>query len=117
MSNTVSYSAHIDTFAADNLPPPELQPEFIFELPELQFPERLNCAVELLDKHVREGRGERLCIQAEGLRWTYADLQDKANRIANVLTQDMDLVPGNRVLLCAPNNPMMVAKVRLFRRG
>ena len=109
MSNTVSYSAHIDTFAADNLPPPELQPEFIFELPELQFPERLNCAVELLDKHVREGRGERLCIQAEGLCWTYADLQDKANRIANVLTQTLGLQPGNRVLLCAPNNPMMVA--------
>ncbi|WP_218242104.1 benzoate-CoA ligase family protein [Comamonas fluminis] len=109
MSNTVSYSAHIDTFAADNLPPPALQPEFIFELPELQFPERLNCAVELLDKHVREGRGERLCIQAEGLRWTYADLQDKANRIANVLTQTLGLQPGNRVLLCAPNNPMMVA--------
>ena len=109
MSNTVSYSAHTDSFAADNLPPPELQPEFVFELPELQFPERLNCAVELLDRHVEQGRGDRLCIQAEGVRWTYADLQRQANRIANVLTQEMDLVPGNRVLLCAPNNPMMVA--------
>ncbi|RGE41120.1 benzoate-CoA ligase family protein [Comamonas testosteroni] len=109
MSNTVAYSAHTDTFAADNLPPPELQPEFVFELPELQFPERLNCAVELLDRHVEQGRGDRLCIQAEGVRWTYADLQRQANRIANVLTQEMGLVPGNRVLLCAPNNPMMVA--------
>ena len=109
MSNTVSYTAHIDTFAADHLPPPEQQPEFIYELPELQFPERLNCAVELLDKHVFEGRGERLCIQAEGVRWTYADLQLRANRIANVLTTELGLVPGNRVLLCAPNNPMMVA--------
>ncbi|ACY31140.1 benzoate-CoA ligase family protein [Comamonas thiooxydans] len=103
------YTAHIDTFAADNLPPPEQQPEFIFELPELRFPERLNCAVELLDRHVSEGRGDRLCIQAEGLRWSYADLQLKANRIANVLTQELGLQPGNRVLLCAPNNPMMVA--------
>ena len=103
------YTSHIDTFAADNLPPAELQPEYRFELPELQFPERLNCAVELLDKHVAEGRGDRLCVQAEGVRWTYADLQDKANRIANVLTRDLGLVPGNRVLLCAPNNPMMVA--------
>lgn len=105
----MSYTAHIDTFAADNLPAPELQPEFIFELPALQFPERLNCAVELLDRHVEQGRGDRLCIQAEGVRWTYADLQRQANRIANVLVQDMNLVPGNRVLLCAPNNPMMVA--------
>ncbi|MEG0920256.1 MAG: AMP-binding protein [Comamonas sp.] len=105
----MSYTAHTDTFAADNLPPVALQPEFIFELPELQFPERLNCAVELLDKHVEQGRGDRLCIQAEGVRWTYAQLQQKVNRIANVLTVDMGLVPGNRVLLCSPNNPMMVA--------
>ncbi|MGU3629371.1 benzoate-CoA ligase family protein [Comamonas sp. C24C] len=105
----MSYTAHIDTFAADNLPPAELQPEFRFELPELQFPERLNCAVELLDRHVAQGRGDRLCIQAEGVRWTYAELQAQANRIANVLTGQLGLVPGNRVLLCAPNNPMMVA--------
>ncbi|NIF86368.1 benzoate-CoA ligase family protein [Comamonas sp. Tr-654] len=105
----MSYTAHIDTFAADNLPPAELQPEFRFELPELQFPERLNCAVELLDRHVAQGRGDRLCIQAEGVRWTYAQLQAQANRIANVLTGQLGLVPGNRVLLCAPNNPMMVA--------
>jgi 2-aminobenzoate-CoA ligase len=103
------YTAHIDRFAATHLPPPALQPEYRFDLPELQFPERLNCAAELLDRHVAEGRGERLCLQAQGLRWTYADLQAQANRIANVLTTQMGLVPGNRVLLCAPNNPMMVA--------
>ncbi|GAB2455713.1 benzoate-CoA ligase family protein [Comamonas humi] len=105
----MSHTAHLDTFAADHLPPAELQPEYVFELPELQFPERLNCATELLDRHVTEGRGDRLCVQADGVRWTYADLQDKANRIANVLTRRMGLVPGNRVLLCSPNNPMMVA--------
>ncbi|QMV75407.1 benzoate-CoA ligase family protein [Comamonas piscis] len=103
------YTAHIDRFAATHLPPPELQPEYHFDLPELQFPERLNCAAELLDRHVAKGRGERLCLQAQGVRWTYAELQAQANRIANVLTTQMGLVPGNRVLLCAPNNPMMVA--------
>jgi 2-aminobenzoate-CoA ligase len=102
-------TAHIDTFARDHLPPPHLQPEYIFELPELRFPEQLNCATELLDRHVAEGRGDRVCIRAPGLTWTYADLQDKANRIANVLVRDMGVVPGNRVLLRAPNNPMLVA--------
>ena len=102
-------SAHIDTFARNNLPPPELQPQYLFDLPSLQFPDQLNCADELLDRHVRDGRGERLCIQAPGLRWTYADLQANANRIANVLVNEMGLVPGNRVLLRAPNNPMMAA--------
>jgi 2-aminobenzoate-CoA ligase len=105
----VPYSAHVDTFTRDKLPPPEAQPEFLFELPELKFPERLNCAWPLLDQHVAEGRGGRLCIQAPGLRWTYADLQEKANRIANVLVSELGVVPGNRVLLRAPNNPMMAA--------
>jgi 2-aminobenzoate-CoA ligase len=105
----MAYSAHVDTFTRDNLPPPAAQPEFLFDLPELKFPERMNCATELLDRHVAEGRGGRFCIQAPNLRWTYTDLQEKANRIANVLVKDLGVVPGNRVLLRAPNNPMMAA--------
>jgi 2-aminobenzoate-CoA ligase len=102
-------SAHVDTFARDHLPPPEALPELLFDLPTLQFPAQLNCATELLDRAVAEGRGERLCIQAPGLRWSYAELQARANRIAQVLVQDMGLVPGQRVLLRAPNSPMLAA--------
>ena len=102
-------SAHVDTFAADHLPPIEQQPQFLFELPELQFPERLNCATELLDRHIAAEQGDRVCIRAPGLVWTYAQLQDHANRIANVLVHDMALVSGNRVLLRAPNNAMLAA--------
>ena len=102
-------SAHVDTFARDRLPAPALQPAFLFDLPELQFPAQLNCASELLDQRVLAGEGERLCIQGAGLRWTYADLLAQANRIAHVLVHDMGLVPGNRVLLRAPNNPMLAA--------
>lgn len=102
-------SAHIDTFARDHLPPAAQQPDFIFELPALQFAQQLNCATNLLDRHVSEGRGERLCIQALGLRWTYRDLQDRADRIAQVLVHDLGLLPGNRVLLRSSNNPMLAA--------
>lgn len=102
-------SAHLDTFARDHLPPADQQPEFVFDLPDLAFPAQLNCADELLDRHVREGRGERIAIRAPGLSWTYRDLQDKADRIAHVLVRDLGLVPGNRVLLRAPNNPMLAA--------
>ncbi len=105
-------SAHIDTFSRDHLPPREQWPEFLFDLPELQALQgtaQLNCATELLDRAVREGRGARVCIRAPGLSWTYAELQDKADRIANVLTREMGLVAGNRVLLRAPNCPMLVA--------
>ena len=103
-------TAHLDTFAADHLPPPDEQPEYLFELPELQFAERLNCATELLDRHVREGRGDRPCVKApNGPAWTYAALQQQADRIAQVLVRDCGLVPGNRVLLRAANKPMLVA--------
>jgi len=102
-------SAHVDTFAHDNLPPASEQPEFLFTLPSLQFPSQLNCAGELLDRHIAEGRGDRACLRCGDVTWTYAELQRQANRVANVLVQELGLVPGNRVLLRAPNNLMMVA--------
>jgi 2-aminobenzoate-CoA ligase len=102
-------TAHVDGFARESLPPAALQPEFLFALPELQFPAQLNCAAELLDRHVAEGRGERPCLRTDTVTWTYAELQRRANRVANVLVSEMGLVPGNRVLLRAPNTPMMVA--------
>jgi 2-aminobenzoate-CoA ligase len=102
-------SAHVDTFARDNLPPRGLWPEFVFALPELQFPAQLNCASVLLDRQVEAGLADRPCIHAPGLVWTYADLLAHANRIAHVLVDDMGLVPGNRVLLRAANNPMLAA--------
>jgi len=106
----MSTTAHIDTFARDHLPPAESQPEFLFDLPELQFPERLNCATELLDRAVKEGRGDRPCVSAPGgPSWTYAELQRQADRIAHVLVKDCGLVTGNRVLLRSTNKPMAVA--------
>src|SRR6266478_2594803 len=106
----MSYTSHVDTFARENLPPRELWPEFIFELPELAYPERMNCATELLDRAVDRGWGPRTAIvAADGVRWTYAGLLARANRIAQVLVDDLELVPGNRVLLRGPNNPMLAA--------
>ncbi|MBN8940109.1 MAG: AMP-binding protein [Rhizobiales bacterium] len=103
-------SAHVDDFAARGLPPAELQPVFLFDRPELQYPGRINCVTDFVDDHVTAGAGGRIAILAPGgLTWTYADLQAQVNRIANVLVQGLGLVPGNRVLLRAPNNPMMVA--------
>jgi 2-aminobenzoate-CoA ligase len=102
-------SAHTDTFARDRLPPPELWPELLFELPSLRFPDRLNCVTHLLDARVDAGDGARLAIQGEGVRWTYAELQAQVNRIANELVQGMGLVSGQRVLLRGANSPMLAA--------
>jgi 2-aminobenzoate-CoA ligase len=102
-------SAHVDTFARDNLPPRAQWPDFRFDLPELQYPERMNFAVELLDRWLAAGYGERPCLIAPGEALTYAQLAERVNRIANVLTCDLGMVPGHRVLLRGPNSPMMVA--------
>ena len=107
------YTAHLDTFAADHLPPREHWPEFRFDLPELRYPERINCAEALLDNQVERGNGQRRAVGAlvdgKPVFATYAQLLAQANRIANVLVDELGLVPGNRVLLRAPNNPMMAA--------
>jgi 2-aminobenzoate-CoA ligase len=102
-------SAHRDTFARDNLPARGEWPDFMFALPELNYPERMNCATELLDRWIGTGQGERPCLISPTQTWTYTRLAEHVNRIANVLTRDLGLLPGNRVLLRGPNSPMMVA--------
>jgi 2-aminobenzoate-CoA ligase len=103
-------SAHVDTFCRDHLPPPESWPEYLFELPELQYPERLNCAVELLDATIaRFGADRRCLLSPDGEQWSYGQVRDTVDRIANVLTTECDIVPGNRVLLRGPNNPWLAA--------
>ena len=101
------YTAHVDTFARDNLPPRDQWPDLIFTVPEVQYVERVNCVGELLDKHVQEGRGDRPAIYGEQGVLTYAQLQEQVDKVAHVLTHDMGLVPGNRVLLRSANNAML----------
>jgi len=94
-----------DRFVEDRLPPPELLPEFHFDLPEVQYSERLNAAVELL----RGGDPDALAIVNDHGSWTYADLDDFSGRIARLLVDEEGLVPGNRVLLRGPNSYTMFA--------
>src|ERR1700738_3817171 len=102
-------SAHIDAFPRDNLPPSAQWPDFVFALPELQYPDRVNCTVELLDRWVESGHADRPCLISPPHTLTYAQLVEQVNRIASALTRELGLVPGNRVLLRGPNSPMMVA--------
>jgi len=98
-----------DSFAKDNLPPLELQPKFIKNLPELEYPRKLNAAAELLDRNVQSGHADSTAFHFEGGRWSYRDLFVRSNQIANYLVSELGLIPGQRVLLRAPNNPLLVA--------
>ncbi len=105
----LSPSAHVDTFCRDHLPPPEQWPEFRFDLPELNYPERLNCAAELLDVTAsRVGYG-RPCLHSLTETWDYGKTVRLTNQLAQVLTEDFGLQPGNRVLLRGPNSPWLAA--------
>ncbi|MFH9083771.1 AMP-binding protein [Streptomyces sp. NPDC017673] len=99
-------SAHVDTFARDHLPPPHEWPELRFDLPELRYPDRLNCAAELLD-HADPGRP--VFHTPDGPTWTYGELRARVDRIAHVLTGTLGVVPGNRVLLRGPTTPWLAA--------
>lgn len=98
-----------DNFAHDSLPDISLQPDYIYDLPQFRQPEMLNCVERLLDDHIKNGHGDAICLRTFERNWTYRDLYEKANQIAQVLVDDLGLQSGNRVLIRSANNPMMVA--------
>lgn len=103
-------SAHVDSYVRDHLPDPADWPELIFELSELQYPDQMNAAERLIDQAIGEGHGRRIAIYSSAGNWSYAELYEAANRVANVLVNQTGLVPGNRVLLRCPNNPALAAQ-------
>ncbi|WP_225830494.1 AMP-binding protein [Streptomyces sp. NK08204] len=99
-------SAHVDTFARDHLPPPDEWPELRFDLPDLRYPDRLNCAEELLG----HADPDRPVFRTPGRAvWTYGELRGHVDRLAHVLTGSLGVVPGNRVLLRGPTGPWLAA--------
>jgi 2-aminobenzoate-CoA ligase len=102
-------SVHVDTFCRDRLPPVASWPELLFDLPELRYPERLNCAVELLDSVIAQHGPDRPCLLSPTEAWSYGDTLRVSNQIAQVLVSELGVVAGNRVLLRGPNNPWLIA--------
>ena len=105
----LSPSAYADTFCRDSLPPPDQWPDLDFALPELHYPDRLNAADELLNNTIGNGGSGRRCLLSPTQSWSYGEAAGRASQIARVLTEDLGLIPGNRVLLRGPNNPWLAA--------
>ena len=102
-------SAHVDTFARDNLPPFDQWPDILLDRNEFQYPEKLNAGVELTDCMVERGFGDHVALIGNGRRRTYKELSDWSNRLAHALVENFDVKPGNRVLIRSGNNPALVA--------
>src|SRR6266545_7402854 len=102
-------SGHVDEFARRNLPPSEQWPELLLDRPEFQYPEYLNAAVELTDRIVEKGFGDRTALIGNGRQRTYKELADWSNRLAHALVENYGVKPGNRILIRSGNNPALVA--------
>ena len=100
-------SAHIDSFARDNLPPVEQWPDFRLE--GFDYPPYLNVGVELTDRMVERGFGDHTALIGNGRRRTYKELTDWTNRLAHALLENFGVRPGDRILIRSANNPAMVA--------
>ncbi len=100
-------SAHVDSFTRDRLPPDTAWP--VLNLAGFDYPELLNAAVELTDRMVDQGHGDRVALIGNGRSRTYKELTDWTNRLAHALMSDYGVKPGNRILIRSANNPAMVA--------
>jgi 2-aminobenzoate-CoA ligase len=104
-------SSHLDHWPRQQLPPAEEWPLLRLEGAYV-YPEHLNVTVELLDKALREGHASRSAlITPDGnggwTHTTYAELAAQVDALAQVLVNDMKLVPGNRLLLRGYNGRWM----------
>ncbi len=103
-------SAHTDTFTRDHLPPPDAWPTLLRDPPAPSYPDRLNCAVELLAESDGRRAADRVALRgAGGQRWTYGELRARVDQLAHALTDDLGVRPGNRVLLRGPTSPWLAA--------
>ncbi|MDR6535833.1 AMP-binding protein [Variovorax soli] len=100
-------SAQVDRFVHDRLPPADQLPTLRYDLPELQLPDQLNLVEELLDKAASKPWADRPMLRSPSRTLSYAHAAKEVNRIAQVLTEDLSLVPGNRVLLRGGNSIAM----------
>ncbi len=100
-------SAQVDRFVHDRVPPPEQLPMFRYDLPELRLPDQLNLVEELLDKAASKPWAEQPMLRSPARTLSYSEAAAEVNRIAQVLVEDLGLVPGNRVLLRGGNSIAM----------
>ncbi|MDP2074485.1 AMP-binding protein [Hydrogenophaga sp.] len=100
-------SAQADHFVHDHLPPPGHWPELRFDRPELQLPAQVNAVQALFERAMAAGHADRPLFRSDERTLSYAQAQTEVNRIANVFTVELGLVPGNRVLLRGGNSVAM----------
>ncbi len=101
---SLSASAQTDRFVHDRLPPPAQLAHMRYDLPELAIPAQANLVDVLLGQIAARGLSSRPFLRSDKLTLSYTDASERINRIAQVLTENFALQPGNRVLLRGGNS-------------
>ena len=78
------------------LPPKDTWPEYVVPEEFADTPDELNLADFLLDRHVREGRGDNPAIKFMDQTVSYAQLQEMVNKFGNAL-KEVGVTPQDRV--------------------
>jgi benzoate-CoA ligase family protein len=73
-------------------------------LSRLQFPEPFNIAEYLIDRHIGEGRANKVAIWTTDRQVTYAELLHSVNQFGNALV-NLGLARGDRILMVAKDSP------------
>ena len=97
-------SVQTDRFVHDRLPLAHQRAVMRYDLPELQIQAQANLVDVLLGNVAARGLSSRPFLRSDALVLTYAEAENRINRVAQVLTEDFGLVPGNRVLLRGGNS-------------
>lgn len=93
-----------DRFVHERLPAASQLSQMLYELPELQTAAQGNLVDVLLGRIAERGLSDRPFLRSDRITLSYNDAAERINRIAQVLTEDFGLVPGNRVLLRGGNS-------------
>ncbi|MES2911934.1 MAG: AMP-binding protein [Pseudomonadota bacterium] len=100
-------SAQPDHFVYDRLPPAAQCAEMLYSLPGLQIPAQANLVDVLFEKAASRKLSDKAFLRSDKLTLSYGEAAQQVARIAQVLTEDYALVPGNRVLLRGGNSIAM----------
>ncbi len=101
--NKPAPSVQTDRFVHDRLPPADQWPQMRYDLPELVINAQANLVDVLFERIEQQGLSARPFLRSDKITLSYADAHERIQRIAQVLTDDLQLVPGNRVLLRGGN--------------
>ncbi|HMS05193.1 MAG TPA: AMP-binding protein [Burkholderiaceae bacterium] len=111
-------SAQTDRFVHERLPAPADWPYLHYDLPPLRIAAQVNLVAELLDGALAKGWGERPMLRSPTRVLSYRQALERVQAIGQVLTGDLRLEPGNRVLLRGGNSiDMALAWLAVVRAG